>query len=317
MIFAETGNSPGMEPLPTRDPHAAPTVSEAALRPLGQREVEILHRVLDACRVDGIEQLLDHVRIAQVDPRSDATCRIYVVHPDAPRAPFAADGRAKLGSFPVRSPHGRVIGEVGVWVEFGHLRALQYATHDASHPAMVLPPPESIEVPTIEPAPSSAQPATVTGGRQAILGLRALGTIPSAPAVVETPVRSRRTSMLLAGLVMLGLVIAIATFLLGASRGADLDAARAEGAAAGAALGAEHGEVAGAFAGATEGELAGRGSTHQTSFIAARARAIAVARREAVLERQRAAAAAAAAAPSYVNYSCSGYRDSYGNWICA
>lgn len=316
------------------------------------RELAVLARALEAAAVPGAAQLRDQVRMVQVLPGSDPTTRIYLVHPDAPRAPWPTDaGRAALPSLAVRTPTGRVIGDVTVWVEAGHLRALSFRRTDGQ-PALALPRPEWIELPTTAALAPSATPAAATvatrstteqedvrararaaGALQALTGARVVAAGPAEPIVAPTsdmsaapathPSPARRTRLdrriVRAALAALALAAIVAAFSIGRSGGADLDAARADGAATGAAAGADAGEVLGAFAGDAEGRIAGRLSTYQDSFDAARTRALAQARREALARRRAAAAAAsAAAAPTFVdNTSCSGYRDSRGYWVCA
>lgn len=305
--------------------------------PPTDRELAILRRVLRAETVAGVEQLVDQLRMIQVAPVSDSTCRVYLVHPDAPRSPFARDDRRTLPTrFPVRTPSGRVAGEIAVWVQQGHLCALQYVSHGSTD-AMVLPDPEWVQVPTQVPGE-----VLVRAARQALAGVQAVGTDPTpppapaapAPAVpAAAPTRAtgegrRRLHPLLAALALLVGALAVAAFMAAFARGADVESARSAGLAAGAAQGAEHGEVAGRFAGDLEGRVAGRNLAYPPAFVAARARERAVMRRDAA-ERRRAAAAAASAstaatarapvlAPTPVadNTSCAGFRDARGYWIC-
>lgn len=316
---AQSGSQPGVGAVPS-----LPT----------ERELAILRRVLGAVAVPGVEQLVEQLRMLRVSPVSDATCRIYLVHPDAPRSRFArGERRALPPRFPVHSPAGRVVGEIAVWVQQGYLCALQYVAHGPNE-AMVLPAPERIVVPSRE-VPAEVR---VRSGRQALAGVQALGVDPvRAPTTPTDAARhrmpsarrvagARRLHPLLAALALLVAGLAGAAFMATYSRGADVAAARQAGATAGAALGAEHGEVAGRFAGDVEGRRAGRSATYPSAFVAARDRERARMRRQAA-ERRRAAevaGAAAAAAPVPVaapavapdNTTCPGYRDARGYWIC-
>lgn len=276
--------------------------------PPGAREVELLHRMLGAMQADGVEQLRDQVRMLQVHPNSDAALRIYVLHPDAPRAGVVSAGRMRLDPFPVRSPHGRRIGELSIWVEDGLLRALHYDRQD-QQPVLVLPQPDWLELPAA-PAPVLA-PAPV-----------AVATEQPEQLVESLPEPRRARSMLAVALgVMLLIAIAVVGFSIGASSGADLDAARAEGAAAGASDGAARGDVMGTYLGTTEGALNGRVSTYRPAFDAAQQRTMAAARAERLeaqrIAKEQAAAAAAAAPRSTDNTSCPGYRDATGYWVCS
>lgn len=312
---------------PGSTPAEARQASDASARlpqPPSERELAILRRVLGAVQVDGVEHLVDQLRMLQVAPGSEPTCRIYLVHGDAPRSGFAREGRDRLPvCFPVRTPQDRVIGEIMLWVDHGHLRALQFVRHD-SQAALTLPDPEWIEV-----APREV-PASVRGhgAMQALAGVRAFGDEPvRRPPVAQAAAspRHRHRGVVVTSLALSILLLAAAAFLTARSGGVDLDLARQAGAAEGSATGAKHGEIAGRFAGSIEGRLAGRDSTYRAAYDSARTRALAVARRDA-LRRRRAAEAraaearAAAAAPAPAAYpnpsTCYGYRDSSGNWIC-
>lgn len=251
--------------------------SVAALpSPPTDRELAILRRVLQAETVPGVEQLLAQLRMLQVAPVSDATRRIYVVHGDAPRSKFAREGRSTLPTrLPVRTPAGRVTGEIVVWVQHGHLCALQYVAQGPGDP-MVLPPPEWIEV----PAAVVSIAISARGARQAVLGAQALATDPDDPvdptgAVAAVKPPGRRRAAVIAGAIVAVLCVAalaVAAFLTASAGGADVGGSRAAGAAAGAALGAEHGEVAGRFAGDVEGRVAGRNLAYPPAFVRARDR---------------------------------------------
>lgn len=285
--------------------------------PPSMRELEILRRMLGALPSSGAKQLLDQLRMLQVASLSDEAMRIYLLHPDAPRSTCSRDARSKVTALPVRSPQGRVLGEIALWVDHGHLCALQYVRYDA-RPALMLPDPDWIELPRDEPpVPMSV---CVRGAREALLGVRVLRDAPRASsAAAPGGVRMARSIIVALALLLFVAALAAAAFWLGRSGGADLAAARAAGTSAGSLDGAAHGEVAGGFTGSIEGELAGRASTWQGSHDSARARTLVVARRAAVARRKAAqdAAAAAAAEAVPVNYgTCPGYRDSRGFWIC-
>ena len=79
----------------------------------------VLHLILGALEIPGVEQLRDQVRMLHVAPGSDATCRIYAVHPSTPRAGVSSDARTRLEPLVVRSPQGRIVGELAIWVEPG------------------------------------------------------------------------------------------------------------------------------------------------------------------------------------------------------
>ncbi len=301
--------------------HPGMMESAAAAVPIPptERELVILRRMLGALASEGADALLDQLRMVQVAPSSDETMRIYLVHGDAPRSSCSRDARAKVIALPVRSPAGRVIGEAAVWVDHGHLRALQYVAFDG-RPALMLPHPEWIELPQVEPAVPMA--VCVRGAREALVGIRILRDSQLAAAAPAAPphrgVALRR--VVAPALVLLLLALALAVFSLGRSGGVDLDAARAAGTAAGAVDGSAHGEIAGSFNAVTEGELAGRASTWQTAHDTARAQTLKQARQAALARRQAAQGAAAAAAAAQavsVNPStCLGYRDSRGVWVC-
>lgn len=301
---AGAGTNPALVPVP-------PT----------QRELTILRRMLGAIAGDGVGELVDQLRMLHVAPSSDETMRIYFLHGDAPRSACSRDARTKLVALPVRTPAGRIIGETAVWVDHGHLCALQYVAFDG-RPALMLPHPDWIELPPVEPeVPMSV---CVRGAREALDGVRLVrdATLTAAPASETASVTPRRApGLVLAGaLVLVMLALALAAFALGRSGGADLDAARAAGATAGSLAGAEHGDIAGSFNGMLEGELAGRESTWQTAHDTARAQTLKQARQAALARRTAAqdAAAAAAAQATTVNAStCFGYRDSRGFWVCS
>lgn len=309
----------------TRDVDVETTNPAAALLPPGDRELAILGRVLEATQVEGIETLRDQLRMLQVAPSSDATCRIYVVHPDAPRSSYSREGRSKLPHrFPVHTPQRRLLGEVNVWVEDGHLRALQYVMVD-SQVSFGLPRPEWIDVPAA-PIPAAVR---LPGAMQSMNGVWVLGASPvrsivrdagpvspaDAPAsAANAAAHPARRVLAIVAASLLVLAIAAAAFIGGRNGGADLDAARASGAAAGTAAGAADGETLGSFDGDTQGRIAGRSSTYQPSFITAKARALAAARRA---EQQRRSDAAAAAFTATYGVLCPGSVDANGNWLCA
>lgn len=282
------------------------------------RELEILRRVIEATPGDGATQLLDQLRMLQVAPDSDETTRIYLVHPDAPRADCSRGARAKVATVPVRSRQDRVIGEVALWVDHGHLCALQYVACDG-RPTLTLPDPDLLDLPHA----GSAVPMSVCvrGGREALAGVRVLRDA-HGPQVGKfaTPARFHPGRVATFAASLLVLALTILAFAVGSSGGQDLDAASAAGTAAGRSDGAANGELAGSFTGMVEGELAGRASTWQTSYEQARTRTLVLARRAAIKRRKAAEAAAAAAAAQSVAISsagCSGYRDSRGYWVCS
>jgi hypothetical protein len=299
---------------------AAAELSGAPTAPT-ERELAILHRVLATTTVDGAAQLRDQLRMLHVAPSSDATMRIYLVHPDAPRAAVSRDARAKVITVPVRAVHGHRIGEVSIWVGHGHLCALQYVPYDG-RPSLTLPDPALLDLPTDAPEPPIE--VCVRGARAALLGVRVLrhADLPQVGAFA-TPARFHPGRVATIALALLVLTLAAIAFAIGSSGARpDLDAARSAGAAAGTRDATTNGDIAGTFAGSTEGALAGRASTYQASYDRAHARTIALARRAALKRRQaaeaKAAAAAAAAAPVYANNTtCSGYRDSNGYWVCS
>ena len=287
--------------------------------PPSARELAILRRVLGAAQVDGVERLLDQLRMLQVAPGSDTTTRIYLIPPGAPRAGFSREGRAKLPvRVPVRSRQGRVIGDVSVVVEDGLLRALQYVRHDAQ-PSLMLPDAGMLELPA-PPAPQPDLPAAIRtlAARQAIDGLLMVEPEAVEPATptreVQVTASPRRVSRMLAALAFgaLLLLLAAAGLWAGRSGAADLDAARAAGTADGARDGAAQGDAAGTFAGSIEGDLAGRNATYGPAFTATRARVL-KSEQAAALERARAKAAATQLPnPS----SCVGYWADV-TWVCS
>lgn len=332
---ARTSSAPGAAPLPS---------------PPTDRELAILRRVLDAATVDGVECLRDQLRMLQVAPVSDATCRIYLVHPDAPRSAFARDGRSSLPTrFPVRTPLGRLTGEITVWVQHGHLCALQYVGYGPTVP-ILLPPAEWIELPEPEvpiairaraaqqalagvqvigeppvpeleqpPADAPAEAAAAAAAPPAIAAAPdvAAARAPREPATVERP---WLRYFLWATLALCVLALAIVAFVTAYGRGADVAGARTAGAMAGSQLGAEHGEIAGRFAGDVEGRAAGRSATYPSAFVASRNRTQAELRRAATERQQARASAAATPPPSFTPVgdvtTCPGYRDADGFWIC-
>ncbi len=299
-----------MDSHATRAIDAAPTNSEAVPAPPTERELAILERVLRTAHVDDVATLRSQLRMLQVAPSSDATCRIYLLHPDAPRSSFAREGRSKLPHrYPVYTPKRRLLGEVNVWVEDGHLRALQYVTPEGQG-GFGLPRPDWIEVPA---APITAD-VRVAGAMQSMSGAWALGTDPvrAVTTEVETTAPSRRPIAFVL-LTLAALALAIVAFMGGQGSGADLDAARAAGTDAGAVAGTADGDTLGTFDGDTQGRIAGRASTYEPALTAAKARALAAARRAA---KQRSDAAAATFAATY-GFTCPGSVDANGNWICA
>jgi hypothetical protein len=325
-----------MQPHPTPDSTAAAATRgvSSAFAPPSAREVAVLQRMLGATQVPGVEQLRDQVRMLLVHPDSDAALRIYSLHPDTPSPGSAPPGRVRLDPFPVLSPQGRIVGAISIWVQDGLLRALHFDRHD-DQPVFVLPPPERIQVPeTAQVAAQVPDAVRVTGGRQARLGQRTVGMpavlaarVPAAPAALSAapaaPRRARRMSGIAAGVLLLA-VIGVVAFSAGASRGVDLDAARASGTAAGASEGAASGAVLGTWLGSTEGTLAGRVSTYRPAFDTAQKQVMATARAEKLAAQQAAEKAAAAAAAAVVaaprstdNTSCAGYRDASGYWVCS
>ncbi|MCW2956260.1 MAG: hypothetical protein JWO69_1129 [Thermoleophilia bacterium] len=282
---------------PTSQVHVAPAAAGHTLTPapLSSQEADILRRILAGASFDGAAELLDQVRMLQLLPASDTTSRFYVLHGDAPRSSYSPDARAKLPEpVAVRRPDGRVVGHFHVWVDHGHLRALQY-TWAGERAPMTLPSPEWVGAPAVVPA---VVPATAQRRR-----------LPAAAMVLVT---------------LIALALAAGAFAFGHASGADVDAARATGEQAGRDAGAVDGTVEGTFRGATEGAIAGRASTYQPAFDAARAEVEAAARTAARQARVRAAAAAKAAAAAAVqaptnidNTSCSGFRDARGYWICS
>jgi hypothetical protein len=297
------------------DTHARSSREGAARLPMPptDRELAILRRVLGAMQVPGIEQLLDQLRMLQVSPLSDATCRIYLVHPDAPRSTFAREERSTLPTrCAVRTPGGRETGQVVVWVQHGHLCALQYVVPGPAG-AMTLPDPDWIELPTRKVDGQVRAHAA----RQALAGVRAIGADVvrvSAPVVEPAAASGQRLPRLTQlALALCVALLAIAAYLSAYGQGADLAAARDAGATAGAEQGIQDGQAAGLFAGDAEGRLAGRAAGYGPAFVAARTRVEAQLQREAT-ERERAAAAARTA--SLDNTTCAGYRDARGYWIC-
>ena len=310
-----------MDAHATHATDATTTNSAGVPTPPTERELAILQRILDATHVTGIETLRDQLRMLQVAPSSDATCRIYLVHPDAPKSSYSREGRRKIApGFPVHTPQRRLLGEVNVWVEDGHLRALQYVMPDARD-ALALPRPEWVDVPP-PPIPASVR---LPGAMQSMSGVWALGASPvrefAAEPVTAAPTtssnRSVRRILEVVAATLCVLAIAAAAFIGGRSGGEDLDAARAAGADAGAIAGEPDGATLGAFDGDTQGRTAGRASTYQTSFIAARAQGIAAARRAKLLAEQRRSDAAKAAFTATYGFLCTGSVDANGNWACA
>ncbi|MBC7460480.1 MAG: hypothetical protein H7287_03890 [Thermoleophilia bacterium] len=286
-------------------PHseAVPLVAHTQTpEPLSAQEDALLRRILSAATFPGSAELLDQVRMVQLVPAiSDAEHRIYVQHAETPRAPYSLDGRARIpGTVMIRHPEGRVIAQVDIWVERGHLRAmhLRWAGERAQ---ITMPSPDWV---VIEPEPAPPSPA--------------LSAAPIAPAA---PRRLGRLIFALLLVACCGAVIAVA-FLAGRRAEVDVDAARAAGAQQGQLAGTADGQVFGAFQGSTEGAIAGRASTHDASLAAAQRAALAKVRAAAATRaeaaRVTAAARAAAVAPrSPDNRSCSGSRDSRGYWICS
>ncbi|MCW2925826.1 MAG: hypothetical protein JWM98_3230, partial [Thermoleophilia bacterium] len=128
-------------------------------RSITDREAAILRRVLEASQVPGADVLLDQVRMLELAPESTAMMRIYQLHPEAPRSEFSREGRRKVpGRFTVEWLGGRTVGSLGVWVEDGQLRALQYVWLTERNP-MTLPPPEWITVEAATPVPVPVAPA--------------------------------------------------------------------------------------------------------------------------------------------------------------
>ncbi|MCZ4495821.1 MAG: hypothetical protein JWM25_404 [Thermoleophilia bacterium] len=311
--------------LPTSATETAATTSHAPIPlPITAQEAAILRRILGAATFDGAAELLDQVRMLQLLPASDATFRIYVQHPDAPRSSFSRGGRTKIPvSTPVWHPEGRVIGKVDIWVDDGQLRALNYASTTA-RAAMMLPNPDWVVVPLA----AAPRPAPVPAPLEATAPATSV-----APTVAPAPGPRGRSLIRSVATVIAALLLVtiLATaFALGRARGgteattsstAAVQEARTAGAADGAALGS--------LRGFTEGELAGRASTYQASFDATQAAALAkvraAARAKAQQAREAAAAKAAAAAAQAAqaaprntnNTTCSGYRDSRGYWICS
>jgi hypothetical protein len=284
--------------------------------PLTDRELGLLRRILGVADVPGVEQLRDQVRGLQVAPGSDATCRIYLAHPDMPRAAFGSGERTRLpGRYLVRSPQGHLIGEVVVWVEQGLVRALQFVRHD-EQPALTLPPAAWLELPDTA-RPDSKASALVLAAQQGLTGVRALmAPEPTAVAPTSITAASATRSWIprIVGMLLALCVLALATmaFATARSSGADLDAARAAGTRAGTAAGTRDGATMGTFAGSIEGELAGRMST----YAAARRNAVLAAQRAA--RRKAAADLAAARAAAYPNPStCIGYWATDTTWACS
>jgi len=303
----------------------ADTFSGAApeLGVLTDREEAILRVILATASFAGALQLLEQVRMLQLEPSSDATCRIYVLHPDAPRSAYSRAGRIRIpGRYPVRSSEGTELGELAVWVDQGHLRALQYVSV-AERAPMTLPPVEWVRV-------DSAVAAAVRtrGAAQAVAGIRAFTSVP----VVAQARADATAGSVGIGRVRVRTVIAVAmcvtalmmtAFLLGHSGGADVDAARAAGERTGAQQGTAEGAIEGNLRGTTEGALAGRASTYQAAYDTALAQVRFTAVRRAALAARTRKAAAAQSAPAVVPNSsgdvtsCSGYRDGRGYWICS
>ena len=301
--------------------HTTPDSTDAAASaqhtqvpaPIGAHEAALLRRILSASSFPGATQLLEQVHTLYLAPAvSDANFRIYIQHPETPRAPFSLDGRAQIpGHASARQPDGRLVADLDVWVERGHLRAMHLRWAGDRVP-MTLPSAESVVVDT---TPAAA--ATTTTNATPVVASTSF-----APSSVPLAAGLRKLALVLGALCALA-VIATA-FLIGRSGGADLAAARDAGQRAGQQQGTADGAVLGAFQGSTEGALAGRLSTYQPTFDATLAAARAKQRAAAAkAKRDREAAAAAAAAtaytpPSYAdNTSCSGYRDARGYWICS
>ncbi|MCW2950557.1 MAG: hypothetical protein JWN41_1570 [Thermoleophilia bacterium] len=253
---------------------------------LTQREVEILHAILDTATFDGAVELADQIRMLHLAPGSDTTCRLYLIHPDAPRSRFSASERTRLpGRYQVRWFDGGLIGEFVVMVENGHLRALQYVQLTEREPLM-LPPAEWLHIVNDDgesvSAPQRAD-ASSTGEGQS-------------PAPAEPVLRRKVVPARLIAFAVCALVMMSAAFALGHSNGVDLTSAQRDGAAAGRAQGTADGTTFGAFRGSTEGWLAGRAETFQSTFEATKARVRAKAKQRRIAEAKVAAVAAAAAA---------------------
>lgn len=318
-----------MEPVLTPEMIRAAAPEIVLPTPPGEREVALLGRVLGWSDVDGAALLRDQVRGLHVMPGSDATSRIYLVHPDAPRATFSIDGRTRLpGQYLVRSPRGHVIGQLMVWIEHGHLRALQFVRHDAQ-PALTLPPPSWLVVPEhaalpqqapppqpVADEPASVPPVLVTGAQHAVGGVRAL--VEPQPVRMSAAAPEPRPGIpwtAIAAVMACALALATAALLIARAGGADVDAARSAGASAGEAAGIRDGSTLGTFAGSVEGELAGRMSTYDTARAVAFAKAKRAEQAKAAKAAKELAAARAAAFPN--PSTCIGYWATDTTWVCS
>lgn len=294
--------------------------------PPSDRELAILERVLASAEVPGVDALRDQLRMLQVAPESTPTCRIYLLHPDAPRSGFSRQGRARIpGTSNVRWLDGSVLGGISLAVQDGHLRALQYVAYTGRDP-LTLPPAEWVEA----AGEASAAPArrSVPAPRPVPVPQLAPAPVPAAhPGAARvdydaerptSPVASRRRrGRTVAAMALACALLMAAAFAYAWSNGADVAAAQGAGRQDGRALGAEHGAIFGTWRGQVEGELAGRAATYQEAYDEARAavrtRARQQRRRQAVLAEREAAAAQAAAAAAG---PCPGYYDARGVYRC-
>ncbi len=104
----------------------------SGVRPLSDREREIISRVLHAARMPGADQLLAQLPFVQV--RAGVTTFLDLEVPHTGSRASCADGPLPVRAF-VTEECGETVGEILIWVEQGYLSGLELAWFTDEPPA--------------------------------------------------------------------------------------------------------------------------------------------------------------------------------------
>ncbi len=114
----------------------------SGVRPLNDREREIVSRVLRAAKMPGGDQLLAQVPSAQVSGGVTTFLDLEVPHIYPPAS--LADGPLPVRAF-VTGECGEAMGEILIWVEQGYLSGLELAWFTEEAPTE-WPTPEQVQL---------------------------------------------------------------------------------------------------------------------------------------------------------------------------